>query len=117
MTPEVAQSWGRKMVAGRYWRQWYRSLSDGRSDNQNRGALLLLLAAVDDDRRVVQPERDTDHEDEVKFAKEYTLTALPWVQEVATMLNPVAEQLYQHGQVDEQDLDSLERNIRRIQGN
>ena len=93
MAPEVAQTWGRKMVAGRYWRQWCRSLSDGRSDNQNRGALLLLLAAVDD-RRGVQPERDTDHEDEVNFAKEYTLTALPWVQEAATMLNPVAEQLY-----------------------
>ena len=75
------------MVAGRYWQQWCRSLSDGRSDNQNRGALLLLLAAVDD-RRVVQPEHDTDHEDEVNFAKEYTLKVLPWVQEAATMLNP-----------------------------
>jgi hypothetical protein len=116
MAPEMAQTWGRKMVAGRYWRQWCRSLSDGRSDNQNRGALLLLLAAVDD-RRGVQPERDTNHEDEVNFAKEYTLKALPWVQEAATMLNPVAEQLYQHGQVDEQDLDSLKRNLRRIQGN
>ena len=43
MAPEVAQTWGRKMVAGRYWRQWCRSLSEGRSDNQNRGALLLLF--------------------------------------------------------------------------